>query len=188
VKNTKTCIQTYSGILLDLENPSVEDILIPDIAHQLANVCRFTGACRKYYSVAQHCCLVTKLIQEDGPLKLIGLLHDASEAYLGDIVSPLKALLPDYHVLEDRMEQAIILRFGLNVPDFDGEVKFYDRLALDIESKALMGPRHPNYWPKDFVFGDYDLDWALLNVKPLTPEEAEKEYLDIFNKLWLDRL
>jgi hypothetical protein len=190
LKNEKTSIQTYSGILLDLENPAVEDILLPDIAHQLSNICRFTGACRKFYSVAQHCSLVSKLIQEDGPLKLVGLLHDASEAYLSDVVSPLKALLPDYHVLEDRMEKTIILRFGLNIPNFE-EVKFYDRLALDIESKALMGPRYPNYWPKSSSImedKDYDLDWELLTVNPLSPEEAEKEYLDIFNKLWLNRL
>jgi hypothetical protein len=190
MKNLSTCIQTYSGIMIDLQNPDMADILVPDIAHQLSNICRFTGASRKFYSVAQHCSLVSKLIQEDGPLKLTGLLHDASEAYLSDVVSPLKALLPDYHVLEKKMEQAVILRFGLNISDFD-EVKFYDRLALDIESKALLGPRYPNYWPEAGTIlssKDYDLDWELLNVKPLSPEEAEKEYLDIFNKLWLDRL
>jgi len=52
---------TYSGILIDLANPTIEDILVPDLAHHLANTCRFTGACRTGYSVAQHCILVAEL-------------------------------------------------------------------------------------------------------------------------------
>lgn len=186
MKNEVTSIQTYSGILIDLENPAVEDILVTDIAHHLANICRFTGAVRQSYSVAQHCSLVNKLIDEkDTSLRLIGLLHDASEAYLGDVSSPLKALLPEYRVLEDKMQKAIIMRFDLNIPDFDS-VKFYDRLALDIESKALLGPRHAVWNKYKVEFGEYDLDYSMLLVKPLSPEDAEKEYLEIFNKLWLD--
>lgn len=191
MENTSSSIQTYSGILIDLKNPNIEDILVPDIAHQLANTCRYTGACRKFYSVAQHCILASKLVEgsdhSSAELKLQVLLHDATEAYLGDVSTPLKTLLPDYRAIEDKFQKVIIKRFGLQIPDF-AHIKFYDRLALDIESKALMGPRH-SVWDKykvDFPI-DYELDYSLLSIAPMTADEAETEYLKTFNELWLSR-
>jgi uncharacterized protein len=191
-RDYSACIQTYSGIWIDLEKPSPEDILVPDVAHHLSNICRFTGAVRRGYSVAQHCCLVSKLVQEDhvwslNELRLQGLLHDASEAYLGDVATPLKKLLPDYRILEDRMQQAVISRFDLKVKDFE-HLKLYDRMALIIERQSLMGPKHPVWDKYKMEFPpDYDFDYMLERVVPQTPEQAEKEWLDMFNTLWLNR-
>jgi 5'-deoxynucleotidase YfbR-like HD superfamily hydrolase len=84
-----TCwIQTYSGIKMHPLSPTEEEISIEDIAHALSNLCRFTGHCNKFYSVAQHSVLVSVYSPRD--YAMWGLLHDASEAYLNDIARPIK--------------------------------------------------------------------------------------------------
>lgn len=184
------CIQMYSGVLVNLANPDPNTLLLPDIAHHLSCINRFTGASRKPYSVAQHSCLVSKLIPDNiGKLnKLRGLFHDSSEAFLGDVSSPLKKLLPEYRVIEDNFQKIIIKRFNLGPEDNFDDLKFFDLLAMEIESKALVTPRHKAWerYKPEFP-QEYELDWELLSVKTLTPEEAEKEFLETFNKLWLER-
>jgi uncharacterized protein len=181
----ENCIQTYSGILVDIKTPNPNTILVCDIAKHLSQLCRYTGASRSFYSVAEHSVLVANLCPQD--LKLIGLLHDSAEGFLGDCSTILKNLLPEYQKLEKTMNEAIIKRFDLGIPDFNC-VKIYDRIALDIESKVLMGPRHP-VWDNYKVESPegYDFDYSLLEIKSLNPEEAERAYLDLFNSLWLKR-
>jgi 5'-deoxynucleotidase YfbR-like HD superfamily hydrolase len=189
VDKETSIIQTYSGIAFDILNPTPETILVPDIAHSLSMLCRFTGHSRKFYSVAQHSILCYKLLPDDMEyLRLPALLHDAQEAYIQDLSTPLKRLFPRYKKIEDTLAGAIAKRFHLEEEDFK-LVKVYDRMALEIESKALLGPRHPIWseYQTEFPSG-YDLDYALLQVEPMTPEEAEAEFLKVFNKLWLDRL
>src|SRR5690242_11754504 len=81
-------MQTYTGRRFWPLDPRVDDIDIGDIAHHLSLVCRFAGACREFYSVAQHCVGVSYVC--DPKDALWGLLHDAAEAYVGDMVRPLK--------------------------------------------------------------------------------------------------
>jgi len=85
-------VSTKSGRRVALLNPSPSQIVIGDIAHGLAHQCRFNGQTSKFYSVAQHSVLVASILPRE--LRLAGLLHDASETYLGDVVQPLKELLP----------------------------------------------------------------------------------------------
>ena len=109
-------IRTFTGRQLDLLHPDLADIAIEDIAHGLARTCRFSGQCARFYSVAEHAFQVSYMVPP--PLALWGLLHDASEAYLSDLVSPLKrtpALL-GYREIEDRLMVAILERFGLIQP------------------------------------------------------------------------
>jgi hypothetical protein len=107
-------IRTFTGLDLDLLDPQPEAIAIEDIAHGLAQTCRFSGQCPRFYSVAEHSVRVSLMVPARDALE--ALLHDASEAYLSDLVSPLKALhdLMGYRLIEARLMEAIYWRFGLS--------------------------------------------------------------------------
>lgn len=147
-------IVTRSGIRFDLRNPRPEMIALRDIAYALARTVRFGGHGQEPYNVAQHSVLVSLLAAGDGgqdtvltpvqcALGLEGLLHDAHEAYVGDVVAPLKVLLPDYRALELRYEAVVRARFG--VPEELGpEVVEADRDACALEFSELF-PTSPMY-------------------------------------------
>lgn len=101
---------TYSGKMLDLSDIRPEAIDIKDIAHALSQLCRFSGQCRSFYSVAEHSIRVCGLVPDEH--KLAALLHDASEAYLGDVIAPIKQMLPAYKKLEDELMAVIANKFG----------------------------------------------------------------------------
>lgn len=130
-------IYTNSGRQFYPLDPRPGDIDINDIAHSLANQCRFSGHCRKHYSVAQHSVLVSMLC--DPQDALWGLLHDASEAYLIDVPSPLKKL-PEflfYREAEARLMAMVCDVFGLN-RDEPPSVKIADRRMCVTEARDLM--------------------------------------------------
>lgn len=131
-----------SGRYYDLAEPG--PLTIEEVAHALAHICRFTGHCKDFYSVAQHSVLVSYLVPPEHSLQ--GLLHDAVEAVVGDMASPLKALVPEYKAIEVRCEQAILAGFGLAWPLHD-EVKTADLIALRTEQRDLMGADHHTWLP-----------------------------------------
>lgn len=109
-----TEIVTYTGKVFDFMDPRPEAICIEDIAHSLSHICRYGGHTPEHYSVAQHSCMVANLLVPHGPdYALAGLLHDAHEAYIGDIVTPLKRLLPEIEDMEDAIDGAIQLALGV---------------------------------------------------------------------------
>jgi len=131
-----TEVATVSGVYVDILSPDPASINIEDIAHALAHQARFNGHLPQFYSVAAHSVLVSHLIDPD--LALAGLLHDAAEAYLGDIVSPLKRLLPDYLEHERVMMTAICKALPVDPSTFaDSRVKAADLWALALEQKHL---------------------------------------------------
>lgn len=135
----RAVVQTYSGRLVDLAAFTPDDVVLQDITHALAMQARFTGHTLCRYSVAQHSMLVAYLCPPE--LAKQALFHDASEAYLGDVSTPLKSMLPDYVALEAKIQHAICEAMG--VPhDLDPRVKEADRLALEIEYRRLMLPRN----------------------------------------------
>lgn len=111
LEQTESCITTASGKFFDILKPEEYDFDIEEIATALSNLCRYTGHVNQFYSVAEHSVLVSRIVPDR--LALAGLLHDASEAYLGDVSSPLKKLLPEYKAIEARVQQAIATRFNL---------------------------------------------------------------------------
>ncbi|TLX65102.1 phosphohydrolase [Stutzerimonas nosocomialis] len=137
-------ILTYSGVRFDLRMPTAAMIRPIDIAHALSHVARFNGHTAVHYSVAQHSLLVCDLVQ-DPALKLQALLHDATEAYVGDMVRPLKEVLPEYRQVEARIWQAVCEHFGLE-EQLAPEVKHADLVALATERRDLM-PADPVEWP-----------------------------------------
>lgn len=139
-------VLTASGQYVNILNPDPATLDIRDIAWALSNVHRFTGHTAKPYTVAEHCLRVAGFLRGRGytpASQLAGLLHDASEAYLGDVSSPLKALLPDYKAIEKNFERTIELRFNVSFIDRP-EVKMADLALLASERKYLM-PETPEY-------------------------------------------
>ena len=129
-------ITTVTGNRINLRDPLPNSISITDITHALSHIPRFGAHTWQFYSVAQHSLLVASLAPE--AIKLEALLHDASEAYLGDVIKPLKILIGrEYQVLEDTFMLAIIRRFNLN-PEYLDLVKPYDLAALEIEHQFLQ--------------------------------------------------
>lgn len=166
-------ICTYSGELFMPLRPEVDRIHIEDIAHALANSCRFTGHVRKFYSVAQHSYLVSTIVSTE--LALTGLLHDASEAYLSDIARPIKhqSEFGDvYMKCENRLEKAIAEKFGLVFP-WSAEIKWADRVLLVSEQRDLM---------PDLLRAD-GTDYLDHTIEPWSPEDAEVRFLERYAQL-----
>lgn len=170
----ETWIQTYTGRRFNPTNPVVEAICIEDIAHALSMQCRFSGHVKEFYSVANHCILASYLC--DTKDKLHGLLHDASEAYLVDIPSPIKrsGQFNNYLEFEKRMEAALAKKFGI-AESMPTSVKLVDELLLVTEARDLMSTKthkwSNNAKPLPFI------------IKPLSQQDSKKLFIERFNEL-----
>ena len=139
-------IQTFTGKKFYPFNPKPEDIDIRDIAHALSNICRFTGHVKRFYSVADHCRNVAKLVPPE--MRLQALLHDASEAYLCDIARPIKQhqAMDFYAIVEGVLQRAIYARFEVPLEE-PAELKAADARMCGAEALALMSPLvEPEEW------------------------------------------
>lgn len=131
-----TWIQTWSGVALDLLDPKPTDIHAEDIAAALSKINRFTGHTSSPYSVASHSLLVMHYARPEHRLQ--ALLHDAAEYAVGDVSTPLKAMVPQFRKIEDRVHAAICARFDLP-PKIPDEVKAIDLALLWHEAAVLLG-------------------------------------------------
>jgi 5'-deoxynucleotidase YfbR-like HD superfamily hydrolase len=125
-----------SGKLIDINNPNADMICIEDIAQALSKICRFGGHSNDFYSVAQHSVVVANL----APAYLCkeALLHDAAEAYLGDVIKPLKNIIgPVYEEIEARFMKVICDKFDLSTFRLT-EVKEFDKWALSLEHEYFI--------------------------------------------------
>lgn len=136
--NERVTIKTYSGRIVDPFEMTVDDIDLDDIAHALSSICRFGGHTRHFYSVAQHSVYVAEYVCHRDPENHVrqktALLHDAVEAYLGDLVRPLKRRpeMAVYLEVETELEQVIAKKFGLEWP-FPEIVHIADNAVLQAE-------------------------------------------------------
>jgi len=172
-------IQTYSGIIFHPFSASIDSINIEDIAHSLSNICRFNGHVSEFYSVAQHCVLVSELCAKSPKH---GLLHDASEAYIHDIASPLKAsnVFADYKIVEKKLQKTIYEKYDLGEEPI--ELKQADLTALSIEGSNFM--KSSGLYDYSTYVPQFINEPRKLN--PLQPKQAKKLYLDTFEKLFGD--
>jgi hypothetical protein len=131
-------MQTYSGRAFYPLNPQPAHIDLEDVAHGLSNLCRYGGQCRVFYSVAEHSVLLSYAVPEH--LARWALLHDASEAYLSDVIRPIKPHLRGYYDIEDQLMGAIAVRFDLFPWPMPAELKGYDERMLLNEQARLMAP------------------------------------------------
>ena len=145
-------LQTFTGKRIDLFAPKAEQIEIEDIAHALAHECRYAGHVKEFYSVAQHSVIVSRLCEPQDALW--GLLHDGAEAYLGDVVKPLKVTgaFAAFREMELRMQLAICSRFGLP-PEEPASVKRIDKAMVAIEARDLLAPLLPDWEDRTCLLG-----------------------------------
>lgn len=161
---------TISGKRIVYDDLQPHMIDITDIAHALSNICRFGGHINRFYSVAQHSVHVSENVPKE--MVLAALLHDASEAYLSDIVRPAKRMLPQYKELELKLQLVIEERFGC---EFDHEeIHVADNKMLYAEAKHFYGD-----------ISDWGLDTFACDaiIVPFSPEEARLMFMHRFNEL-----
>ena len=163
-------LSTFTGRMFWPMDPRVGDFDIRDIAHGLSLTCRFAGQCRQFYSVAQHCVIVALRFKQHIDVRT-ALLHDAAEAYIGDLATPVKRSLPDYKVCEDNILRCISEQFNTSFP-ISREIKEVDYLMLHLEAHTMMNES------QDWI--DYDLIKGQEMPDIMTSEEAEQKFLDIF--------
>jgi len=172
-------IATQSGLYFDYSRPLIGQIDIDDIARALGNTCRFGGHCSKFYSVAEHCfhCynIAVTVMPEDVEFQLAVLMHDASEAYTGDMPKPLKNMMPDFRRMEHRVERAIEAKFLIGT----GQhylIKQIDWALLKAEKRVLFSKNLKNCAGLENIvdvsptFGFYD------------PEEASAIFKQAFTE------
>jgi uncharacterized protein len=133
---TEAWIETYVGKRFHFLAPQQDEIDIEDIAHALANECRFGGHTARFYSVAEHSILVATLCPDE--LALAALLHDASEAYIRDIPSPIKHHLSNYKQIENIVQSAIETKYGVIGASKNEVIKEADLMALKAEASHLL--------------------------------------------------
>ena len=179
-----------SGRRLDLLDPSPLDIEIEDIAHGLARVARWNGQTlgAHAFSVAQHSVVVEEIVAHIRPAveprwRLAALLHDASEYVIGDMISPFKAALGvDYRTFEERLENAIHVRFGLPAgapAEIKALIKQADRACAFFEATQLAGFSHAEALEIfDAPPGGYSLA-----MEPQSAAVAQASYLQRFHTL-----
>lgn len=128
-------MQTYSGRQFWPLDPRPEEVCIEDIAHALSLICRFNGHCERFYSVAEHSVLVSLVVPKE--IALWALLHDASEAYIADIIRPAKRFITGYAELEEKIMASVCARFGLPAK-MPPAVKRADNAVLADEARSIM--------------------------------------------------
>lgn len=168
-----------SGGTFDLAKPSSVDVHLSDIALGLSRICRFAGQPRRFYSVAEHCVHAVRHAQRLGlklDLEKTALLHDAAEAYVGDVIRPLRRLLGGYATIEHGVTLAIFRRFGVTSYYVD------DRKIRDIDDGLLRAEYAE-------LFADHceaSAEFAATPFQFWAPEQAEREYLAMAAELGIE--
>lgn len=166
-------MQTFTGKAFFPFTCQPEDINIFDIAHSLAMQCRYNGHTERFYSVAEHCVLMSQWVPEKDALW--ALLHDATEAYVGDMVRPIKKHMPDYIRIEKAIMSMICIKFDLpftmpeSVYEADNRIIENERAAL-LKSPPLPWTVHGSPLPDIEIHG-----WD--------PTVAEYQYYNRFVEL-----
>lgn len=165
-------MQTYTGHAFYPFNPTADSIDIQDIAHALAMTCRYGGHCKQFYSVAQHSVLVAS--KAPPHLALRALMHDAPEAYTGDMIRPIKKHpeMVAFGWVEEIVERAICAKFDLPFPIMHLTIKRLDNRILIDERDQVMSVA-PQAW-------DVEGEQLGVVIEPWSPEVARWKFLDAF--------
>jgi 5'-deoxynucleotidase YfbR-like HD superfamily hydrolase len=185
-KDNMATLETVSGRKIDVSNPNPNDIVIEDIAWALSRMPRFSGHSIPYvpYSVAQHCIQVAEELKEHGPgIQLLGLLHDAAEAYINDLPSPVKHI-PEIHTvikkLEDSLMDAIYTALKIDPPTLEEEeiVKRADKIQQAVEAYNFMYSRG-----KDWNLPEVSFTKLQEFREPMTSIDSYHKFLSYFEDL-----
>lgn len=170
-------MQTFSGNHIYFNDIDDGSITVEDIAHSLSMTCRYNGHSSQFYSVAQHSMLVAAACSPKA--RLYGLMHDATEAYLGDMVNPLKDIFPSFVAFENALMIKIAKVLGVHMDDeIVEEVKYYDKAILFDEFAALLNPA-----PDTTVFvqqGYKPIGCKILSERPL---DFKRQFINTYRDL-----
>ena len=174
-------IETFSGVKFNPLKPRVEDVRLVDIAHSLSQQCRYNGHTHSFYSVAEHSVVLTEYALAQGRSvreAMTVLLHDASEAYVGDMVRPLKPFMGNFVDVENQIQRVICEKFDLIHPFPDWLKQIDKRILMDERAQIMLPSGH-----------DWDLDAQPLGVtiRGLMPSRASDEFERLFDLLDLVR-
>lgn len=163
---------SLSGELININKPTAEMIKLEDIANALSKICRFGGHIPQFYSVAQHSVIVAALAPEDR--KFEALMHDAAEAYVGDMIKPLKNIIGiPFYTLEDLFIRVICEKFSLDYDKMQ-KLKEYDVMALEVEHEFLIN-KNKECWT-------FNMNTLKLPDTIMNHHEAKYEFMIAFHK------
>ena len=137
MKRNGDWMQTFTGRQFWPMDPKIEDIDILDIAHGLSNICRYGGHAKAFYSVAEHSCHVSDALPPE--LALAGLLDDAAEAYIGDMIRPIKYSIPQYQALDGYLSAMINERFGIPKERHPEVIRVDNAILADESEQVMLG-------------------------------------------------
>lgn len=174
-------IQTYTGIQFSYSDCKPEDIRIKDIARALSNICRFTGHCARFYSVAQH----SVLVSEHTTNAFYGLMHDTAEAYVGDVNRPMKSLFKEgdpYTNMDKKAWWAItnawtVLQNATHAEKEDCKTVDMRMLVTESHDLLLNGP-HKDWQINQTTHPRYEF-----KIEPWHPDEAMQRFLYRYTQL-----
>lgn len=174
-------MQTYTGLQFWPADPRAAEIDIRDIAHALAMQTRYAGHCLRFYSVAEHCVLLSRAIPEQ---KKWALLHDASEAYLIDVPRPVKPSLSGYKEMEQRVMFEVARRFNLLLGDHvlrpDGHIP---KIVQEYDFRMLVDEKAQNMLDGPVWGSIHGLEPVGVTLQFWSPVEAERHFLQTFAEL-----
>ena len=179
-------LQTVTGRAWCADAPFSYDYDVGEIAHALSNICRYSGHCREFYSVAQHSVIVAEILMDlypDAPARLYraGLMHDAAEAFCLDVPSPIKRMdmMAGYRAWEKQVEAAINLRFDLEVrSQYRERIKDADLRALATEKRDVLGNS-----PHDAMWLGGLPPPSAKAIKPMSPKQAKRLFMRTWESL-----
>lgn len=200
-QHLRASIATYTGKEFFPLAPRWQDICVDDVAHALSMTCRYNGHCVEFYSVAQHSVLVSRYLETIEPefitpsvlahgefpngkpiwdpveVQKWGLFHDAAEAYISDIVAPIKPWIPGYKEMEEQLTFAVARRFDLPwpVPEI---VKYADKAIFRSELRSGIMSKG-DWWEIDEEHPE-----AGISIAPLDPGPAERAFHDRYVELF----
>lgn len=172
---TDGCFRTFTGKKFNILNPTPDMIDIIDIAKGLAYKPHFSGFSPKFFSIAEHCLLVENMVESQDKnnykARLEALLHDGSEAYTGDMIKPIKNLLPNFVIIEKKIQKTVYDKYNIIPNGYSIWIKKFDNWAQDIEAGVFFDKMSPRVKQLESY------------IKYLSPEDAYQAFLDKFNYL-----
>lgn len=171
-------METYSGQKFFFENPEPGTIMIEDIGHALGQLCRYGGHSKRFYSVAEHCCILAWWVASqtgDSQLALDALMHDATEAYLVDVPRPIKHRLRGYKEIELRLASLIAAKFGLSDP--------LPEIVHQADSRVLRDERRQVMLHNDHPWGSDSLEPLNVDIEFWGPRQATSRFMSAYEYL-----
>lgn len=175
-------ITNYKGNKIDFLNIKEEDICIEDIINALPNICRYGGRLRNFYSVGQHSVELSRYLRHINKQYLcpLALLHDGLEAYIGDIVYPVKENFPEFLTFEEALTKVVFSKYNIDI-DLYKEFSYYDRNIVVNEMKML------GLWEKEKQFCSHLTELPFLKLEePWDNKQARIEFTIELLKIFPD--